>query len=235
MIGEIKYPIFQGQIQLSCHSFWKQNGEISIDREKEFLDSLHLLSTSKGSTGENHFAYAQQVHGNKVSLVRSAGLQPACDGLVTAQRELKLIIRTADCAAVMIYHPEKKVIANLHVGWRGVQQKIIQEGINILRKEWAIQPDELLTAVSPFIQSCCYEVGEEFYKYFSNNLLIRREDKIFFDLKSCIYEQLLESGILMNRLEISTVCTSCGSLMLPSYRRNKTHNRLINMIEIRGD
>jgi YfiH family protein len=235
MIGEIKYPIFQEQNQLSCHSFWKQNGEISIDRKKEFLDYLDSLSTSNGSTAENHFAYAQQVHGNKVSPVYSAGLQPACDGLVTAKPQLKLIIRTADCAAVMIYHPEKKVIANLHVGWRGAQQKIIQQGINLLMKEWTIQPEELLAAVSPFIQSCCYEVGEEFYNYFDDNLLTRRKDKIFFDLKSCIYEQLLQGGIRMDRLEISTACTSCSSLMLPSYRRNKTDNRLINMIEIRGD
>lgn len=235
MIGEIKYPIFREQKQLSCHSLWKPTAEVSIEQRREFLQYLDLLFTGDGSGGEKHVAYAQQVHGNKVLTVPSAGLYSDCDGLATGRSHLKLIIRTADCAAVMLFHPGKKLIANLHVGWRGAQQKMIHHGIHLMMQEWRVQPQDLLAAVSPFIQSCCYEVGNEFYDYFDHHLLIRRKDKIYFDLQSCIREQLIEAGIHNDRLEISTTCTCCSTLELPSYRRDKTHNRLINMIEIRGE
>jgi purine-nucleoside/S-methyl-5'-thioadenosine phosphorylase / adenosine deaminase len=235
MIGEIRYSIFREQKQLSCRSMWKPNTEVSIHRHDEFLEYLNLLFIGDGSSGENHVAYAQQVHGNKVMSAHGAGLYSDCDGLITGKSHLKLIIRTADCAAVMLFHPGKKVIANLHVGWRGAQQKIIQQGVHLLIQEWQVQPQELLAAVSPFIQSCCFEVGKEFYKYFEDYLLIERKEKNYFDFQKCIREQLIKAGIQKNLLEISPTCTRCSSLELPSHRRDKTQNRLINMIEITGD
>jgi YfiH family protein len=135
----------------------------------------------------------------------------------------------------MLFHPGKKVIANLHVGWRGAHQKIIHQGVQLLQQEFGVQPQDLQAAVSPFIQSCCYEVGNEFYDYFEPHLLIKRKSKTYFDLQGCIREQLTESGVRNDRLEISTACSCCSPMELPSYRRNGTHNRLINMIEIRGD
>jgi hypothetical protein len=235
MIGEITYSIFKDQKQLNSHSLWKPNTEVSIHPPHRFLEYLDLLFTGDGSGGQNHIAYAQQVHGNKVLAVDSAGLYPECDGLITGKNHLKLIIRTADCAAVMLYHPTKKVIANLHVGWRGAQQKIIQQGIQLLLREWRAQPPDLLAAVSPFIQACCFEVGNEFHEYFEAQLLIKRKDKTYFDLQRCIREQLVRAGIPEEQMEISSICTRCSPLELPSFRRDKTQNRLINMIEIRGD
>jgi hypothetical protein len=235
MIGEIKYSIFEDQKQLICHSLWKPNTEVSIHPPHEYLGYLDSLFTGDGSGGENHIIYAQQVHGNKVLAAGSAGQYPDCDGLITGTSHLKLIIRTADCAAVMLYHPAKKVIANLHVGWRGAQQKIIQQGIQLLMQEWRVQPSELLAAVSPFIQACCFEVGGEFHDYFEAQLLIKRKDKMYFDLQRCIREQLIRAGIQEERMEISPICTRCNPLELPSFRRDKTQNRLINMIEIKGD
>ena len=235
MIGEIRYSIFEDQQQLISHSLWKAKAEVSIQPRHEFLEYLDSLFTGDGSGGENHIAYAQQVHGNKVLAAGSAGLYPECDGLATGKNHLKLIIRTADCAAVMLYHPARKVIANLHVGWRGAQQRIIQQGIQLLMQEWRVQPPELLAAVSPFIQACCFEVGNEFHDYFEAQLLIKRNDKTYFDLQRCIREQLARAGIPEERMEISPICTCCSPLEFPSFRRDKTQNRLINLIEIRGD
>lgn len=235
MIGEIRYSIFDGQPALSSCSVWKPDNLVSIADPAEFQDYLNRLFVSQKSFGKSTYAWAEQVHGNRVLIAMDSGTYETCDGLITTHPWLRLIIRTADCAAVMCYHPEKKIIANLHVGWRGAYQQIIQQTMQILSKKWNIHPAELLVAVSPFIQSCCYEVGKDFFNYFPSRLLSQRDGKLYFDLHRCIREQLGEAGIQPNQLEISTVCTYCSSLRLPSYRRNKTLNRLINMVELRGE
>lgn len=235
MIGEIRYSVFDGQPALSCCTVWKPESSVSIDDPEAFQDYLNRLFVSQDMAGKSRYAWAEQVHGNQVLIATDSGKFKTCDGLITAHSGLRLIIRTADCAAVMCYHPGKKIVANLHVGWRGAYQHIIQQAIQILTKKWEISPTELLVAVSPFIQACCYEVGKEFFDYFPSRLLRQRDGKFYFDLQMSIREQLLAAGVPPDQQEISTVCTHCSPLQLPSYRRNKTQNRLINMVEIIGE
>ncbi len=235
MIGEIRYSVFDGQAELSCCTVWKPESSVSIDDPEEFQDYLDRLFISQNPGGKSRYAWAEQVHGNQVLIATDSGKFETCDGLITALPGLRLIIRTADCAAVMCYHPGKKIVANLHVGWRGAYQHIIPQAIHILSRKWEIHPAELLVAVSPFIQACCYEVGKEFFDYFPSRLIHQRDGKFYFDLQMCIREQLIEAAIPIDQLEISLICTHCSPLQLPSYRRNKTQNRLINMIEIIGE
>lgn len=225
--------MFDNYPEIDCKSLWvtddqtdgsiaKNKGVIRLnfDLEKYGLDEVPLV-------------FARQVHGSNVKPGRGPGIMENCDGIISTQPGLAPVIRTADCAAVMMFDPVQKINANFHVGWRGAKQKIISQGLRMLVGENNCRPSDLIVAISPFIKSCCYEVGKEFKKIFSGEYLEEREGKLYFDLKSCILDELLLLNINHIRIEAKDRCTYCSDMQFPSYRRTGTKNRLLNMIKIK--
>ena len=49
------------------------------------------------------------------------------DGLITDKPNIAITTTNADCILFMFYDPVKKVIANIHSGWRGTFQKISEK------------------------------------------------------------------------------------------------------------
>jgi YfiH family protein len=234
MIGELQYSIFNQERRVRCRTVWATAGLVSsAETESDPLSAFISLLTGQNVHGIR-LAFARQVHGPHFSYTERGGPVEDCDGLYTGQPELNLVIRTADCAAVMIYMPGIEMVANLHVGWRGAYQQIIGNGIGHLISEYSLLPGELRVAVSPCIHRCCYEVGDEFYRFFPEQFLHRKTGKIFFDLPGFIRQQLEKTGIPGDQLEFSEHCTVCSRLKLPSFRRDGTKNRLLNMIEKTG-
>lgn len=233
MAGSIEYQIFQNHPGVKAGSLWqKQESNQSVDMEQDNNNpGLGFLKNSEFLVDD--LVYAKQVHGKEVEHVKKNGIVNHCDGLTTNMKNLPLLIRTADCASVMFYSPAHNSIANLHVGWRGANAGIIGVGIEKLSHQQAKSIKNMKAAVSPLIRGCCYEVGQEFYKEFDHKYLEIRQDKIFFHLERVIEDQLLGAGILSKHIEFSHHCTRCSSMELPSYRRNKTHHRLFNIIEIK--
>jgi len=233
MTGTIEYLIFGNHPNILCQSLWDN---LDSDQSKGTDGSKNITGFEllKGSPfTADGLVYAKQVHSKQVEQVKKSGVVNQCDGLVTTRIKLPLLIRTADCASVMIYSPEQKSIANFHVGWRGAAAGIIAEGLEKLSNQQIELLQDMQVAIGPMISGCCYEVGEEFYDVFEDKYLERRHDKIFFHLEWIIEDQLLAAGILAKHIEFSAECTCCSPLGLPSYRRNKTQNRLINVIEIK--
>ena len=72
---------------------------------------------------------ARQVHSATVRIVTAeeAGRGaldresriPATDALVTNQPGICLMVLSADCVPVLLFEPEKRVVAAVHAGWRG--------------------------------------------------------------------------------------------------------------------
>jgi YfiH family protein len=232
--NEIQFRIFQDYPEIKCHSLWQiQNG---LNRENE-LDN-HSFG-DRGFIPDNmvqgRAVLAKQIHGTEVVYVTNPGVVNNCDGLFTREQKLNLVIRTADCAAVMIYDPDSSAIVNLHVGWRGAHSGIIHRAFADLKKKAGGDSRLYRIAVGPAIHSCCYRVGKEFYQYFDESSLELRNDQLFFDLPAVIRRQLLTEGTVSGNIEISDQCTLCSTRLLPSYRRNKTRQRIWNMIEKEGD
>lgn len=233
MTGSIEYQIFQNHPSIKARSLWqKQESDQSLGMEQD--NNNPEFEFLKGSVFSiDNLVYAKQVHGKEVEQIQNTGVVDLCDGLTTNVRKLPLLIRTADCASVMFYSPGHNSIANLHVGWRGARAGIIAEGIEKLSRRKAESIENMEVAVSPMIRGCCYEVGQEFYKDFVDQYLERRQGKIFLHLEMVIKDQLLGAGILSKNIEFSDYCTRCSSQGLPSYRRNKTRQRLFNLIELK--
>lgn len=233
MTGNIEYQIFRDDPNILCQSLWQN---VDSDQSKETDGSKNILMfefLKKSSFTADSLVSAKQVHGKHVEQVKNPGIVNQCDGLLTTRQTWPLLIRTADCASVMIYSAEQKSIANLHVGWRGALAGIITTGLEKLSRPQAESVNSMKVAISPLIRGCCYEVGEEFYRNFDKKYLERQNEKIFFHLERIIEDQLLRAGILSKHIDFSSECTHCSPLELPSYRRNKTRNRMLNVIEIK--
>jgi YfiH family protein len=176
--------------------------------------------------------FARQIHGNNVKITSKPGVVENCDGLISVKPGLSAIIRTADCAAVMLFDPEKKIVANLHVGWRGASQKIINRGLQLMNRQYNCRTADIIAAIGPFIKSCCYEVGKEFKKIFTEKYLPEKEGELHFDLKKSVLDELLSMQIKMDNIEFNDRCMYCDLMQFPSFRRTGTKNRLLNIIKI---
>jgi YfiH family protein len=230
MSHNITYLIGQKFPEINCFSLWTPERyfnqlNTATPVLKKYLQMLNALNMDT-----KKIAFAQQVHSNRILVVNHSGMLKDCDGFITQKSDLTLIIRTADCAAIMIYDRQNHIIANLHAGWRGINKLIISNCLNILYNTFDCKKNNIFVAVSPFIQSCCYQVGEEFKNMFIHKYLVYRGKSIYFDLKSAINYQLHDMGISPTKIEICDRCTMCDAEFLPSFRRTNTTNRMFSMI-----
>lgn len=233
MIHSINYSIFDNYSEMVCQSIWNDSDNIDgLIPNWKGIDRLNFNLKEFGLGAENT-VFARQVHGNEVKFISRPGVIESCDGLLSDRSGLSLIIRTADCAAVMMFDRGKKIVANLHVGWRGARKKIICHGLQVMMKEHNCKPADIMVTVGPFIQSCCYAVGREFKNLFSEKYLSEKEGKLYFDLGGNILDELLNMEININNIELNGQCTFCDMMQFPSFRRNGTKNRIFNVIKIK--
>ncbi|MEJ5338203.1 MAG: polyphenol oxidase family protein [Aquificaceae bacterium] len=165
----------------------------------------------------------RQVHSSKVFLVEDFVQGLEGDALITQRRGLKIGVRTADCVPVALLG--KKAVAVVHAGWRGLRDGIIEKVLERLRP--LEPPENYLAFIGPSARACCYEVGEEFKGYFLS--LQIRNGGHYMDTQSEAILRLKRGGI--RKFFQHGVCTICHD-SLPSYRRDKTRDRILTFVEL---
>ena len=55
------------------------------------------------------------------------------DGLITNHRNIALATTNADCILMLFFDPVKKVVANVHSGWKGTLQRISIEAVKKMK------------------------------------------------------------------------------------------------------
>lgn len=86
---------------------------------------------------------------------------PQGDALMTAEPGILLTVRSADCVPVLLADAEKRVVAAVHAGWKGMLEGIVEKTAGEMRRVFGSRPRALLAVIGPSIRACCYEVGEE--------------------------------------------------------------------------
>lgn len=165
------------------------------------------------------FAFLKQIHSDKISLVDGNFKTVEGDALVTNLKGKILVVKIADCAAVLIYDPIREIVAAIHSGWRGSSKRIVPKTIEFL-KSLGSRPEDLLVYVSPLASGEKYEVGEEVARLFPQSITINSNGKYFFDNRKEIIRQLIETGVYEQNIESSELCTITNT-NLHSYRRDK--------------
>lgn len=191
----------------------------------KIADSETVLGNRKFLANEigidfSNMIFQKQVHGDYVRFVNSnSDSYIESDGMYSNQIGIILNISIADCAAVLIYDKVKKVICGVHSGWKSTSLNISGKAIQILKNEFASNPEDLLVYISPCAGGDKYEVGADVAELFPRSIKPKENGKFLFDNKNEIYLQLIDEGIPEKNIEISEICTISNS-DFHSYRRD---------------
>lgn len=89
------------------------------------------------------------------------------DGIVTSSKDLVPVITCADCVPIFFCDMKKNVFGVVHSGWKGTG--IIENALKILHDDFSSEFSDILIAIGPHIQKCCYTVQEERALFFRSN------------------------------------------------------------------
>lgn len=191
----------------------------AFDMEEVRLHRAILAATLDVSLDSLFFQ--NQVHSVRIVDVEKGSLPQEADGMICTETGLILCICVADCAAVLLYESELKIIAILHSGWRGTRENISGKAIESMVNRYHAHPENILAYVSPCASVQKYEIGMDVAQYFPASFLKPKADgKWFLDLKTCIHDQLRQSAIEERNIEIAPGCTIADP-RYHSYRRDR--------------
>lgn len=170
---------------------------------------------------QQNLAIPQQIHSDNVRIIDKLGYYRDTDALITQNKNIFLIISTADCYSILIHDPVTETIAAVHSGWRGTQKKILTKTINIMFHDLKCRADDLYIFVGPGISKSHFEVGREVAEMFDNKFVLAIQGKIYVDLKAHINEQLHNFRFKPSNIEIFPYCSFEEKDYLHSFRRDR--------------
>ena len=185
----------------------------------------------------------KQIHSDIVRIIKEkdVGITDEADAMITNIKNVPLMIYTADCVPIVLVDTNKKVIADVHAGWRGTYSQIVVKTIKLMLNEFKSNLDDIVCIIGPAIGTCCYEVSEELVNKF--NTIVTNKDCKFYIIKegrfhidlTKINSYLLEKcGVKKENIQNLNICTSCQNDKFYSYRKdNKTDKRIGTIVQIK--
>ncbi|OUO90076.1 multicopper polyphenol oxidase [Gordonibacter sp. An230] len=174
-----------------------------------------------------------QVHGDAVvdvgdaapEVVEAARAQAraGADAVAVAVPGVAALLCFADCLPVVIVSPTGR-FAVVHAGWRGVVGGIATKVVRLMAERDAEEVGERAEGgfnvyVGPHICSRCFETGEDvrarFVERFGEAVC---PDERHIDLFDALRRDLLDVGIVSERIVHASACTKCESEKYYSFR-----------------
>ena len=203
------------------------------DVNNAFKDVFTLKNLSKN----------KQIHSNIVNKVDKDNIGQIIDGdaIITNEKNVPLLILTADCVPVVLVDKVNKAVGLVHAGWRGTYGKICSETLQSMKENYNTNTEEVVAIIGPSIGKCCYEVSYDLVEKFSallpnadEKIYEIRDEKYYLDLWEINTQILKEFGVLKSNIINMNICTSCNCDRFFSYRKHdKTPKRIGTFIEIK--
>ena len=199
----------------------------SSDKKENILKNLELVSKKIGCKKESLITL-NQTHSNHVlhfNNKTSVKNKLNGDSIVSEVRNIGIGILTADCASILFYDPNKKIIGCAHSGWKGALNGIIKNTVKKFN-ELNSKNNDLIAVVGPCINKDNYEVQIDFFKKFvdqdkiNENFFQKINDGQYnFDLRSFINKELTNLNI--KKIENIEMDTFSQRELFYSYRRSR--------------
>jgi YfiH family protein len=189
------------------------------------------------AVGGGELVGLRQTHGTAVfGFSREEGAQrppepspPLADCAVTDVPGRLLLIQVADCQSVMLYDPRRRVVANVHCGWRGSIANILGRAVGHMQERFGCHPETILAGIGPSLGPCCAEfvnyreeIPEKFWGY--------RIGRDHFDFWALSRDQLRTAGLPEGQIECGQICSRCNPHLFFSYRRARVTGRFAAVI-----
>jgi len=131
----------------------------ALARLRPFFDEQLALA----GVGREQLATGEQVHGNKV--IGVDGSSPGrshfgdTDGLITETPGQCIGVYVADCGAVLIADPVRRICAAVHSGRVGTELGIVPTAIGTMVEFYGSDPADLIVQIAPCIRPPAYEIN----------------------------------------------------------------------------
>lgn len=168
----------------------------------------------------------QQVHGAQIARVgreMRGRILLGCDGVITDEPGVALLLRFADCVPLIVYDPVHRAVGVAHAGWRGTLAGIAVALVQAMGVAFGSRPTELLAGIGPAIGPCCYQVGPEVVEKAvavfgaADGIVLTQADGSFhLDLWEANRQALVQTGV--QQIEVAGLCTACHTDEFYSHR-----------------
>lgn len=211
-----------GFSQGACHG---NNLAFHVNDDPKNVRKNHLHLSLNLDYPLERLVFMEQVHGNTIEIIgkdSDLAAVPVCDALITALKNVPLMVMVADCIPILIYDPVKEVIASVHAGRAGIFSKILPHTIRKMQEHYHCRPGDIVISFGPAIHQCCYEVGieikEEVHKNGYDFALETKEGRFYLDLLAIARRQLEKLDLRKENIDISPYCSACNTDIFYSYR-----------------
>ena len=220
---EIKYAYVIGLDK----DFNINKNEKAKENYKKICDELNIDYKNIVNTKQNHTDNIQIIN-NKINKDKpDFNMYEDTDGLITNKRGIVLATINADCILLVFYDPVKKVIANVHSGWRGTLKRISEKTVNKMVKEYGCNPKDIICCMSPSIRKDHFEVDNDVYNLFyeefkmlpnTENIFEQKNNKWHIDTIQINKDILKVQGLKEANIIDSGICSVCNKDIIHSYR-----------------
>ena len=213
----------------------------SNDKKEIILKNLESVSKKIGCKKKSLITLNQK-HTNKVIFFKNTkNIKNKLNGdaIVSKVKKVAIGILAADCAPILFYDPNKKIIGCAHSGWKGSLNGVIENTVKGFSKLNSNRKD-LIAVVGPCLNKENYEVKDDFLEKFidvnkKNEMFFKKnaKKKYNFDLRGFINQKLKNLNI--KNIENINIDTYSQKNLFYSYRRayhnnEKNYGRCISVI-----
>ncbi len=240
-VGKLEY--LQAENITSTHCFTTRFGGVSQghlaslnigthrgDKEENVLANYRILADAIGFDPAC-LVLTKQTHTDVVRLVGKAQmgagllkqeLEP-CDGLITNERGVGLVVFTADCTPILLEDSVTGAVGAVHAGWRGTAAAIAAKAVDAMVENFGCRRENIRAAIGPNIAQCCFETDAdvpnamlERYGKEAEPFIRSADSKYYVNLKEMNALALRQAGV--EKIEISPLCTACNPDKFWSHR-----------------
>ncbi len=226
----LNYAIFtrQGGVSRTPYRSLNLGSTVGDDDRAVQLNNQTICEVLNISADQTVSCY--QVHGADVLTIDRHNRQRMmgqADGLITADSNIYLFLRFADCTPLLFYDPVQQAVGLTHAGWRGTMQNAAGATVAAMINRLGCRAANIIAVIGPAIGACCYEVGPEVITAAEKNFgtaagLFQSNGKpghTHFDMAEANRRQLAESGV--KQIISSNLCTACHTDKFFSHRAEK--------------
>lgn len=214
----------------------KEEFDKAITNYKKLCNELRLDYINIVKTNQNHTDNVKSINKKINNDFMDVNLKDYdnTDGLITNKSEFILSTTNADCILLLIFDPIKKVIANVHSGWKGTLQRISVKAINKMISEFGCKSEDIIVCVCPSIRKCHFEVDKDVKDLFENEfqdinfsnnkeIMEKQDDYEKWNIDTVLINRIIleEIGIKSENIIDSKICSVCNSDVIHSFRVEK--------------
>lgn len=200
------------------------------DAPENVIANFKILADAVGFSPEK-LVLTKQKHTDIVLKVgkaqQGAGLfapeLDACDGLITNEPGVGLVVFSADCTPILLEDPVTGAVGAVHAGWRGTAAAIAGKAVDAMVESYGCRRENIRAAIGPNIGMCCFQTDEDvpqvMYTRFGKAVepFIRAEkNKYYVNLKELNALVLRQAGV--EQIAVSKACTACEPHRFWSHR-----------------